>query len=208
MIKAVIFDVDGVLLDSFEANYKFHSDLMAKFGYNPATKEQYRSLFHNSMKDNIKVMTKSTDEEEIERIWEAGKNQEVSYHDELLTIPKYLKETLELLAKNYVLGIVTSRVRESVFSSTILSSLRKYFKAVIAYQDTENHKPHPGPLLLAAQKLGFMPEECVYIGDVENDMIAARAAGMKVIIYSKNMLADADASTTIFDRLPEIISKL
>lgn len=70
------------------------------------------------------------------------------------------------------------------------------------------HKPDPEPLLLAAQKLGVKPEETVYIGDVENDLKAAHAAGMKVILYSKDKPEDADAYATSFEKLPSIIGAL
>jgi len=110
--------------------------------------------------------------------------------------------------QNYLLGIVTSRIKESVYESPKLAKLEKYFKVAVSYQDTTNHKPHPEPLLFAAQKLGAKPEECVYIGDVENDIKAARAAGMKVIIYSKNKFDQADACTSSFIKLPELISSL
>ena len=79
---------------------------------------------------------------------------------------------------------------------------------MVAYEDTENHKPHPEPLLLAAKSLNVSPEECVYIGDVENDLIAGRAAGMKVIIYAKEAILGADAQTASFKELPQLIQKL
>ena len=59
MIKAVIFDIDGVLLDSFEANLKFFQDLMIKFGYLPPTKEEVPPIFHLNMWDAIRSLTKS-----------------------------------------------------------------------------------------------------------------------------------------------------
>ena len=207
MIKSVIFDIDGVLLDSFEANAKFNSDLVTKFGYNPPTQEQILDLFHRSMKDVIKILTRANDEE-VERIWRAGKEGEVPYHYELLTTPEGLKETIKILSRDYVLGIVTSRITESVYSISQLAELEQYFKVVVAFQDTENHKPHPEPLLLASKKLGILPEECVYIGDVENDAIAARSAGMKCIVYSKNKVDHADANITSFQNLIEIIKSL
>lgn len=208
MIKAIIFDIDGVLLDSFEANLKFFQDLMIKAGYQPPTREEFPEIFHLSMLDAIKALTKSTSEEEIKRIWEMGRSREVGYDVELLAMPESAEEIIEALSKNYLLGIVTSRIKESIYESPRLAKLEKYFKVAVSYQDTTNHKPHPEPLLFAAQKLGVKPEECVYIGDVENDVKAARAAGMKVIIYSKNKFDQADAYTSSFIKLPELISSL
>jgi HAD superfamily hydrolase (TIGR01509 family) len=208
MLKAIIFDIDGVLLDSFEANLKFYQDLMIKAGYRPPTREEFPAIFHFSMMDAIKSLTKSDSEEEIKRIWELGRSREVGYGLDLLTTPEGIEEVLEQLNKDYKLGIVTSRVRESVYEFPKLAKLEKYFKVAVSYQDTTKHKPDPEPLLLAAHKLGVKPEECVYIGDVENDITAARSAGMKVVIYSQNQFNKADASTPLFTELPQMISYL
>lgn len=208
MIKAVIFDVDGVLLDSFEANLKFFQDLMIKTGYKPPTREEFPTIFHLSMMDAIRAFTRSTSEEEIKRIWEMGKSREVGYPVNLLTIPEGADEVIETLSKNYLLGIVTSRIRESVYEASQLAKLKRYFQVAVSYEDTINHKPHPEPLLLASKKLSVQPEESVYIGDVENDIKAARAAGMKVIIYSQNSSSNADACTSSFKKLPELIMSL
>ena len=208
MIKAIIFDIDGVLLDSFEANLDFFQKLMIKVGYRPPTREEYLAYFHLTMIDTIKKMTKSDSEKEIERIWAMGRNREVSYDADLLVMPDGVKEVLDELSKKYLLGIATSRVKESVYESPKLAKLEKYFQITVSYQDTVEHKPDPEPLLLAANKLGVVPDECIYVGDVENDMKAARAAGMKVIIYSKNNFVEADAWTPLFSQLPELISSL
>lgn len=208
MIKAIIFDIDGVLLDSFEANLKFFQDLMIKTGYRPPTREEFITIFHLSMMDAIKELTKSDSGEEIKRIWEIGRSREVEYDVDLLKVPEGIGEVLEKLSKNYLLGIVTSRIKESVYESPKLAKLEKYFKGEVSYQDTKNHKPHPEPLLFAAEKLKVKPKECVYIGDVENDIKAARAAGMRIIIYSKNNFPQADACTNLFINLPKLISFL
>jgi len=208
MIKAVIFDVDGVLLDSFEANLKFFSDLMNHFGHRSPTREEFPSLFHRPMKDIIKELSKLENEQEIDKIWTAGKDGEVSYPHELLSGPENLEKIIKKLSKKYILGIVTSRTTENVFRFFPMTKIKQYFKISVNYQDTKNHKPHPEPLLLSAEKLGVLPEECVYVGDVENDVVAAKAAGMKAVIYSKNSVSSADANVSLFSDLENAIDNL
>lgn len=207
MIQAILFDIDGVLLDSFEANLKFFQDLMIETGYPPPTREFYRPIFHINMRDAIKILTQLTSEEETQKIWELGRTTDKK-HVELINMPDGAAETIKTLAQQYSLGLVTSRVRESVYNAPELAKLQTYFSVSIAYQDTVEHKPHPEPLLLAAQKLGVKPEACVYIGDVENDIVAARAANMKSIIYSPHHFPAADACTSSFIKLPTIIASL
>ncbi|MFH1071862.1 MAG: HAD family hydrolase [Nanoarchaeota archaeon] len=208
MIKSVIFDVDGVLLDSFEANLRFFQDLMRKTGYRPPTREEYPALFHLSMLQVIRVLTKSSDEDEVKKIWKMGKSRSVGYHLELLKHPDGMEDVIQELSKTYTLAIVTSRVKGTVFEASRLAKLKRYFKVTITYEDTINHKPHPEPLLLAAKKLKVSPARAVYIGDVENDVLAARAAGMKVITYSRKKFRGANAGTHLFRKLPALISRL
>lgn len=208
MIKAVLFDVDGVLLDSFDANLKFYQDLMVVAGYQPPTREEFPALFHLPMWDGIKILTKSPDETEIKRIWEMGRTKQVPYPLELLRVPADAEATIKTLAQSYRLGIVTSRVQESIYSVPLLAAMRVYFKVAIGYQDTTKHKPDPEPLLLAAARLSTTPPASVYIGDAATDLRAGRAAGMRVIIYAKNPLPGADASTASFTQLPKLIQSL
>lgn len=205
MIKAVVFDIDGVLIDSFDANLKFFQDLLAKAGYNPPTKEKYLPIFHLSMFDVVKDLTKLSSDKEISRIWKIGISPEFKYPNHLLKAQKDLEKTIRKLKQEYLLGIATSRVKEGIGRVPILSQLQKHFQATVSYEDTVNHKPHPEPLLLACTKLNVNPSEAVYIGDVENDLIAGKAAGMKVIVFSQKKYKDADAVTSQFGKLPEII---
>ncbi|HZE87013.1 MAG TPA: HAD family hydrolase [Methylomirabilota bacterium] len=206
MIKAVIFDIDGVLFDSFDANLKFFQSLFTLAGHKPPAKEDYQPLVHLSMHDVIKVLTNASDEE-TKKIWELGRSDKVPSVDHLIRMPKGIKETILQLHKNYLLGIVTSRIKEKVYVAG-LSELQHCFEVAIAYQDTMNHKPHPEPLLLACKKLDIKPQDAVYIGDTESDVIAGKAAGMKVVNYTKNKYKNADAHTYSFKELPKIIQKL
>jgi phosphoglycolate phosphatase-like HAD superfamily hydrolase len=63
---------------------------------------------------------------------------------------------------------------------------------VICGDTTPHAKPHPAPLLRAAQELGCRPEECVYVGDAERDVTAGIAAGMKTLIANYGYFAPDD----------------
>ena len=204
MIKAVIFDVDGVLLDSFEANFLFFERISGAVGFKAPTREEYKDLFHIPMRDVIKKITNLSDEE-VKKIWERARGGEFDKEEPILNFG--VEEVIKTLSKDYLLAVATSRVRPYTFEGP-LSELRPFFKAAVSFEDTENHKPHPEPLLLTAQKLGVGPGKCVYIGDVENDAIAARAAGMKIIIYSKDKAEGVDGQTDDFSQIPEIIKNL
>ncbi|MFA6073179.1 MAG: HAD family hydrolase [Candidatus Woesearchaeota archaeon] len=207
-LKAVIFDVDGVLLDSFEANLKFFQDLLKKANCKQPTREEYSKMMHMSMMSVIKYFSKSKSDEEIQRIFDMGRFREVKYPIHLLKMPKDAKKTIHELNKQYILGIVSSRVKQSIFETPAMMKLKDYFKVVVTYEDTINHKPHPDPLFLALKQLKIKPQDSVYIGDTENDLQAAKAAGMKIIIYSKDNFPHADACTSSFADIIDIVSKM
>jgi pyrophosphatase PpaX len=208
MIKAVIFDVDGVLIDSFAANLKFYQDLLTAAGYVSPTKEELKNLFHMTMEGVIRVLIKSDNPQEIKRVWLMGKDRAVDYPDELLITPDNYVSVIRKLYKKYKLGIVTSRIRGYVFNLPQLSNLEKYFSDAVYFEDTEKHKPDPSPLLLSAKRLGFKQEEMIYVGDTESDIQAAQAANMKMILFSKINLPGATASTSFFGKLPDLVATI
>ena len=208
MPKAILFDIDGVLLDSFEANLKFFQDLMIFCGYLAPSRAEYPALFHLSLPDLVRTVTGLSDEAEVARICELAAKRAVPYPDELLKTSDNLEAIIAELSKKYILGIVTSRIKNSVYSLDKLADLEKYFQVTITYEDTEKHKPDPEPLLLAAQRLGINSEEIVYIGDVITDVQAAHSAGMKAIAYSQIEIETAEAWVKDFAELPRIIESL
>lgn len=208
MLKAVIFDVDGVLIDSFEANLKFFRDLMSFTGHNPPTKETYKTMFHLPMDKAIEKLIPDASEDEIKKIWLLGKSHAVPYQDKLITIPDNCENILKILNKKYALAIVTSRVKTRVSLTPQIIKLQDFFQTVVFFEDTEKHKPEPEPLLLACERLAIKPSEAVYIGDAQTDMDAAKAAGMKAIAYTKDVLVGADAKTSSFSEIPKLVEQL
>jgi len=208
MIKAVLFDIDGVLIESFEANLRFYQDLFIKTGYERITRERFFELRHMTMYDVIKIVTGLKDEEKIDKIWKMGKGRAVPYRNSLLKSPEKYDEVIRILHNTYTLGLVTGRIYDGIFTVPQLAKYKSYFKVVVSYEDTQDHKPHSEPLLCTLKKLGLQPEETVYVGDTQSDIDAAHAAHIKIIGYSKSALIGADAHTSDFDKIPELVEKL
>ena len=205
MIKAIIFDIDGVLLDSRKANIKFFQNLLDKSGYKVPSDKEVSKVFHMTMWDTIKFLTKEKSEDRIKKAWQLG--CKMSYPMELLRMPKYSKEAIKILSKDYKLGIVTGRIRRGVDRFFQFSKLRKYFNVIVSFEDYKKPKPDPESLLVALKKLKMSSDEAVYIGDSESDIKAAKAANMKVIIYPKR-LKGADFVLRNFKNLPSVIERL
>lgn len=182
--------------------------MMEMAGYPKPTAEKFRSLFHLPMWDVIEELTGLESETEIKKLWEMGKGRAVPYDFSLLATPPGVAEVIMNLSRKYQLAVVTSRVGQNVFEAPQLTPMEKYFPTLVAYEDTPNHKPHPDPLLLAAKRLGFKPSECVYVGDMPSDIKAARAAGMKIVLYSAQNIPGADAETADFGKLPGLIESI
>ena len=208
-IKAIIFDMDGVLIDSLESNIMFFQKLMQKAGYKKPSRKILKENFHLTMKDMIRTLTKAS-EDEVTRVWKIGKNSRYREFAKIPTgkIPDGSKNVIDMLSHKYRMGIVTGRIKIGVQEVFRLSRNRRLFSAIVSFEDYAKPKPDTEPLLVALKRLKVKPEEAVYIGDAETDMLAAKAAGMHFILYSKKRVKGADLCVRSFSQIPEAILKI
>lgn len=207
MIKAILFDVDGCLIDSFESNLDFFQKVMKHFGFSGPTREEYKGMFHLPTTEVVKKVTKLQDAQKIQEISEFALSESFPYESLQPQMTKGAKEVLLELSKQYKLGIVTSRTRRWAFESHDLEKLKDLFSVVITFEDTKNHKPNPEPLLEAAKRLKVEPRECVYVGDAQTDRKAGKAAGMHAILYAKENYEQAKLDTESFEEIPKLLQK-
>ena len=204
-MKAILFDIDGVLLDSVDANINFFQNFFEKAGYRRPLHEEFSNARHFPMIEVIRTFVNKS-EEEVKEICETARSEKAFYDIEMIKMPERAGEIITKLAKNYTLGIVTSRSKKGVYLVPELAKLESLFQVVITYEDTKNHKPYPEPLLLAAERLGIQPNECVYVGDTEADMQAAKDAGMEFILFNKENVVNAKYHVTNFSDIFSIKS--
>jgi len=205
MIKAVLFDIDGVLLDSEDSNREFYRRLLEEFGYKPPSKEEYRKVFHLNMYDAIRALTGEREEEKLRKIYKRGVSYP-DYEDEFLKAPQGLRETMGVLSKRYKLGIVTGRTQSGVDELFKFTGLKGLFSTSVCYEDYSKPKPDPESLLITISRLKIKPDEAIYVGDAETDMIAAEKAGINFILYCQSPLLKSKMWTNDFRKLPKIIS--
>lgn len=207
MLKAIIFDVDGVLVDSKEANIAFFQNLLKKAGYPKASRKEILECFHLALWQSLEKLTGSNDQVEIKRIWDIAQDSSLR-NPSLFNFPEKLEDILGELHKKYKLAIVTSRIRVGMDDIFSAKDMRHLFDSIITFEDYKKPKPSPDPLLTALKKLKILPRESVYIGDSESDIIAAKAAGIRSIHLAPNKHKDATAGIKVFQELLPIIESL
>lgn len=177
-VKAILFDLDGTLIDSQEL-------ILSSFRY--ATKEV---LGHALPDERLLPLigmplinqVKQIAPDKAEELVEVYRVHNAEQHDALVAYFDGTREMLqELLDAGLRLAVVTSKRNQPALRSLELFKLTGYFEVFIGSEDTDKHKPLPDPLLLAAERMRLQHDECVYVGDSPYDMQAARAAEMVAV---------------------------
>jgi len=173
-IEAIVFDVDGVLLDSFESWYASFNQTLVEFGKEPVNKETYKEIFWGpSVEEDLKRYNLGKDAVEA-----ALRNQRNNVH--LMKLHEKVHETLDSL-KNFLLGVATNTPRINLDRTFNYFDLYKYFDVVMCLDDVERPKPYPDMLLKASELLKVPIENMVFIGDTDSDIAAAKGAGCQFI---------------------------
>src|SRR3989344_207732 len=211
MISAVIFDLDGLLVDSTPLQLKASHKFLENYGKLHFTSHAGREGMR--MIDII---------EEYKDIYDLPGSVEDLYHQrqqiffemarkELELFPGALPLLVHLKQRRLKLALATSGDRDYlqvIFEK--FPELQNYFTLVISSEDVLQGKPNPEVFTKTAQKLGVAPAECVVLEDSANGVLAAKAAGMQVICVPNQNYPDADYSQAdkVFASLEEVAQAL
>ena len=183
MIEAVIFDLDGLLLDSEIVAFKVYEVLGERFHFEltlPDFMENFcgRPLRRNVAYCNERFQLPWDLEEAIEEVLRIEK----MILDEGVDVMPGAKELLAFLKENnYRTCVASSSARERSMRLLEQHDLVKYFDDFVFGPEVERGKPNPDIFLKAAEKVGIAPENCLVLEDSQAGIQAAYSAGMKVI---------------------------
>ncbi len=182
-LQAVVFDMDGVLIDSEALYQKAAIEAAGALGF--------------ELGRELQLSTVGTSGDKIERIIREGMGPDFPYEEYDYNLRRWLaaqmmahvplkpgvREILSLLNEMEIpLAVATSSARETAHHHLMRSDLAPHFAAIVTRNDVENAKPHPEPYLLAAERLEVEPEYCLALEDSHNGVRSAHAAGLQTVM--------------------------
>ena len=199
VISAIIFDLDGVLLDSEQVWDEVREQLVRERGGRWHEQAQREMMGMSStewaryMHDQLGVPDPP---EEISA--EVVRRLEDRYRERLPLIEGAL-EAVERLAANWPLGLASSSNRELIDLVLDLGGLARFFRVTVSSEEVARGKPAPDVYLEAARRLGAPPERSVAIEDSENGIRAGKAAGMRVVAIPNPHFPPAEEALALAD---------
>ena len=190
-LEAVLFDLDGTLIDSIELILLSYEHTLATHDKGPVTRSELLGQLGVPLWKHLREY--SDDDAEIAAMVATYREWNLAKHDDLVRPFDGVEEMLdELAGRSIALGIVTSKLRDAALRGLEICGLATRFQHMIAADDVTSHKPEPGPILAGCELLGVEPTRCAYVGDAVADMRAARAAGTLAIAAGWGPFEDED----------------
>jgi len=196
-ISVIIFDCDGVMFDSRQANINFYNHLLQHFGLPLMNADKVAFVHMHTADASIRHIFRDTPYMEMAQKYRMQMDYTPFLKDMILE-PE-LKPLLEDLRPRFGLAVATNR-SNTIGEVLELYDLSKYFDIVVSSLDVKRPKPHPESLFKIIEFFEAGPEETLYVGDSLVDYKTARSAGVPFISY-KNTELDADYHS---DRLMDI----
>lgn len=193
---AVLFDLDGTLIDSIGlimASMRYAFDKCEA----PAPSD---AEWLSGVGTPLRTMFEryASDDESIDRFIAAYREHQFANHDLLVKCFDDVPDTIAALkARGHPLAVVTSKTDALARRGLEHVGLASYFDTIVGCDACARHKPHPEPVLTALTRLGYEPEEALFVGDSVHDIEAGNAAGVLTVAalwgpFTRDQLAGAE----------------
>jgi pyrophosphatase PpaX len=177
-ITTVLFDLDGTLIDTNELIISSFLHTLEHYYPTQYKREDVLAFIGPSLRETFEAM----DPENFEDMIVTYRKYNLAHHDEIVTIfPTVLKTVQALKEKGYKVGIVTTKLSDTVMKGLKLTKLDTFFDVIVALDHVEKAKPDPEPIFKALKQLESQPEEAIMVGDNYHDILAGKNAGTKTV---------------------------
>ncbi|MDA1264445.1 MAG: HAD-IA family hydrolase [Planctomycetota bacterium] len=177
-LEAVLFDLDGTLLDSIDLIVASFEHTLREADLAPRSRQQILAEIGRPL---LRVFPEwSGAPQRTQELIAIFREWNLDHHDELARpFPGVVDAVAQLRSAGMRMGVVTSKLSDSARRGLALCGVEDAMEVLIACDDVERHKPDPLPVLLGCERLGVAPERCAYVGDAVVDLLAGRAAGVQ-----------------------------
>lgn len=181
-IKAIIFDLDGTVVDSEPNYYESDRKLFAEYGISVSLemKNKYVGIGSKEMMEDMKKIYDINDSVE-DLVNKKNKYYIEIAKDNTVVFPEMLKFLKKLKDNNYPMAIASGSSPEVIDLILSVTNIRHYFDVVLSAEQVKKGKPAPDVFLAAAKQLGMPAENCVVLEDSQYGVEAAKSAGMHCI---------------------------
>jgi len=198
--KAILFDMDGVLIESQDAWWKAINIALTCSQHPTITKEEFvNHLWGNDFKKSIAYLGITAN------VFLDCKEWTQTYLDHII-LKENAYETLSTLHKKYQLAVITNTQRfitEQVLDQFDLTSL---FDEIVCADDVKKGKPHPDIIFHACNLLNIPTDQAIVVGDTNSDFLASKQAGCTMI--GMNFKQDHNPFITHLSEIPQIVNQL
>lgn len=220
MIKAVIFDLDGTILDSLDAFWRAFNAGVATFKLEPVVKERLLVLMNRGaslaeiLGDIYPALGAEAASLTVEGIMVEIRKEYLARSEDEVELTSGAQEMLSRLRLGGLkIGVVTSRTVIPEKGWRELTKLQvAHFIDVMVTGAKARRKPAPDTIIECLKRLELLPEECIFVGDSQVDIIAGRAAGVRTVAVATGVTRlqalAAELPDFIFDDLHGFLDKL
>ena len=181
--EGLIFDLDGTLADNMPLHFQAWSSAITSYGFPCELEEMLKYAGLSTYKIALEVFKKNKGNHDPKLARELAEKKIREYdkvHDQTKPIPEIVNIVYQYFGK-LPMAVGTGGIRAAAIKTLDLLNLSKYFVALVAAEDVENHKPEPDTFLKCAELMNVDPVKCLVFEDGDRGVEAARRAGMKVV---------------------------
>lgn len=184
MLRAAVFDMDGLMFDTERLVYRNWQDMMDERGYDYSIEDFKQTVGRRKAEVQNFYFGKYGREFPYWELSEEGKSRYVRYVQEHgIPVKPGLYALLDALReKSFRIALATSTSRQTTELNLRSAAVTDYFDVLVCGDDVKNGKPHPEVFLTAASRLGVAPEDCVAFEDSINGIKSTYAAGMETVM--------------------------
>ncbi|UOQ46412.1 pyrophosphatase PpaX [Halobacillus salinarum] len=175
-IRTILFDLDGTLIDTNELIIASFMHTIEQHGGRSYSRQEVLDFIGPPLKESLSKI----DPDRVDELIEVYRKHNIEHHNAYVKAYEGVVETVQLLKeRGFKLGIVTTKLRNTVELGLNITGLDGLFDTIITLDDVTNAKPHPEPVAKALQALDSCASEALMVGDNTHDIEGGKNAGTK-----------------------------